>query len=78
LPRGARCKVHFRFQNYLHSGSYGISVAVNRVSQRDYSDNILFDQVDGCATFIALNHPARPVHYKYFCPVEINVAKPED
>ena len=47
------------------------SVAVNRVSRRDYTDSLLFDQIDGGAAFTVLAHPERPVHYKFHQPVVI-------
>jgi lipopolysaccharide transport system ATP-binding protein len=71
-PSGTQGRVSFRFKNNLRAGNYGISVALNRVSQPDYTDNILFDQVDGCASFIVMPDPDRPVHYKFDSPVEID------
>ena len=32
----------------LRAGNYGVCLAITRVSQRDYSDVVLFDQIDGC------------------------------
>jgi len=72
MRSGTQSKVRFRFNNDLHVGNFGISVALHRVSQRNYSDNVLFDQVDGCASFIVIPDPDRPVHYKVYCPVEID------
>lgn len=74
LPRrraGERFTVRFSFDNSLHVGNYGISLAVNRVTRRDYTDNILFDQVDGCIAFAVTPNPDRPVHYKFHNPVTI-------
>ena len=71
LPRGAAMTVRFRFTINLRPGNFGVCLAVNRVSSRDYSDVILFDQVDGCAAFMVLGDPDRPVHYKFHQPVSI-------
>lgn len=75
LPRirpSGRVKVRFAFENALRTGNFGVSAAVTRVSQRDYSDVVLFDQVDACATFMVLADPDRPVHYKFHQPVSID------
>lgn len=69
---GQRLTVRFAFDNSLHTGSYGISLAINRVTQRDYSDNILFDQIDGCIAFAVTPNSDRPVHYKFHQPVTIS------
>lgn len=71
LAKGQTIKVQFSFKNILHTGNYGISLAVNRGISRDYSDNVLFDQIDGCAAFSVLPDPDRPVHYKFHNPVEV-------
>ena len=71
LAAGRSVRVRFRFVCRLHPGGFGISLAVNRVARRDYSDNVLFDQVDGCAAFSVVGDPSRPVHYKFHQPVEI-------
>jgi len=63
--------VRFSFTNTLRPGNFGVSVAVNRVSRRDYTDSLLFDQIDGGAAFTVLAHPERPVHYKFHQPVVI-------
>ena len=64
--------VRFRFKTQLRSGNFGVSLAVTRVSRRDYSDAILFDQVDGCAAFSVMGDPERPVHYKFHQDVAID------
>jgi len=71
MPKGSRAEIRIRFPNLLRQGNFGISVAINRNSQPDYADNILFDQVDGCAYFIVIPNPDRPVHYKFHTPVEV-------
>jgi lipopolysaccharide transport system ATP-binding protein len=58
------------FKNCLRPGSYGISVAITRVTFRDGSDNILLDQIDAVAAFEVLADPKRPIHYKFNNPVE--------
>ncbi len=69
LSKGQQARVRFSFQNSLRVGTYGICLAVTRVSRRDYSDAVLFDQVDGCAAFVVVQNPDRPVHYKFHQPV---------
>ena len=71
LKKGGRVTVRFAFKNVLRVGSYGISLAVNRVSRRDYTDSILFDQIDGCIAFAVVPDPDRPVHYKFHHPVMV-------
>ena len=73
LSAGEASSVQFRFINTLRYGSYGISVAVTRVTRPDYSDNIVLDQIDGAAAFQTIGRPDRPVHYKFHQPVEIDV-----
>jgi lipopolysaccharide transport system ATP-binding protein len=72
LALGQQVVVRFQFTVRLHTGNYGVSLAVNRVSHADYSDAILFDQVDGCAAFTVIPKPGRPVHYKVHEPVQID------
>lgn len=75
LPRlnpGQTAKVRFTFENRFRPGNFGVSLAANRVASRDYSDNVLFDQVDGCAAFMVLARADRPVHYKFFQPITID------
>jgi lipopolysaccharide transport system ATP-binding protein len=63
--------VRFRFRNTLRAGNFGVCLAINRVSTRDRSDNVLFDQVDACASFTVMPDMNRPVHYKFHCPMQI-------
>jgi len=71
LAAGASDTVRLRFQNRLRPGSYGVSVAINRVSRRDLTDNVLFDQIDSVVAFEVIGDPRRPVHYKFHEPVEV-------
>lgn len=71
LRKGERRRVRFRFENRLRPGNFGVSLAVHRVTARDYSDNVLFDQVDGIVAFLVMRDPARPVHYKFHEPVDV-------
>lgn len=71
LVAGQRTKVRFSFENRLRPGHFGICFAVNRLTSRDYSDNVLFDQVDGVAAFVVMGDPERPVHYKFHQPVDV-------
>jgi ABC-type polysaccharide/polyol phosphate transport system ATPase subunit len=72
LLKGQRATVRFEFENNLRIGNYGICLAVIRLSRRDYSDVVLFDQVDGCAAFVVVPDPDRPVHYKFHQPVSVS------
>lgn len=73
LRAGEKTVIRFEFENALRPGNFGVCMAVNRVSSRDYSDTVLFDQVDGCAAFAVMGNPDRPVHYKFHQPVSISV-----
>jgi len=72
LHVGEELIVRFRFRNFLRAGNFGICLAVNRVSKPDASDNILFDQIDGCIGFASIADPERRIHYKFHNPVEID------
>jgi ABC-type polysaccharide/polyol phosphate transport system ATPase subunit len=76
LKPGERASVSFSFENRLRAGNYGVCLAVTRVSRRDYSDVVLFDQVDGCAGFVVVPDPNRPVHYKFHQPVTVQWSTP--
>jgi len=71
LGEGEQNAVRIRFRNRLHPGSYGVSVALNRVTRRDLTDNVLFDQIDAVVAFEVLGDSGRPVHYKFHEPVEV-------
>jgi len=71
LKSGQRLRIRFEFENILRPGSFGVCLAVTRVSARDYSDNVLLDQVDGCAAFMVVGRPDRPIHYKFHHPISI-------
>jgi lipopolysaccharide transport system ATP-binding protein len=71
LAGGTALRLRFAFQNALRAGHFGVSLAANRVAHRDYSDAILFHQVDGCTAFAVLGDPDRPVHYKFHQPIAI-------
>lgn len=71
LGQGEQLTVRMSFRNVLHWGNYGISVAVHRVKNRDYSDNVLFDQVDGAIAFASLQNFDRPIHYKFHNRVDM-------
>lgn len=70
---GETLAVRFRFENVLRAGSYGISLAVTRVTDKKYCDTILFEQIDGVAAFEVLGRAERPVHYKVHVPCQIEV-----
>lgn len=76
LAKGESVKVRFEFDNHLRIGNYGICLAVTRLTRRDYSDVVLFDQVDGCAAFVVVPDPERPVHYKFHQPVSVSWGAP--
>lgn len=78
LPAGEAITVEFAFANTLRRSGFGVSLAVHRVSSRDYADNILYDQIDGCAMFNVMKDPDRPVHYKFHQPVTISWKKHND
>ncbi|OMF30855.1 hypothetical protein BK133_16370 [Paenibacillus sp. FSL H8-0548] len=65
--------VRFTFPISLRQGSYSISVAVNKVTSRDYSDVYLYEQIDGVTAFEVFRKLDRPVHYKVHYPIEIKL-----
>jgi hypothetical protein len=67
---GETGRVRLAFLNCLRTNSYGISVAVHRISLPDASDNTLFDQIDAVAAFEVIGDPNRTVHYKFHNPIE--------
>jgi hypothetical protein len=71
LPANSRGHVCFRFPNILRHGSYGVGVGLNRVTQRDFSDNVVLDLARGCAAFVVLHNPERPIWYKVYAPMEL-------
>ena len=75
LQAGQSLTVEFEMECLLRKGPFGLSVAVHRVCERDYSDNIVLDQVDGCAAFRVVRDVDRPVHYKFHQPVSIAVRR---
>lgn len=75
LARGEEQVVEFEFPINLRPGSYSISVAVNSVSEKDYTDVFLYEQIDAAAAFEVLRIMSRPVHYKFHVPVGISVKK---
>ncbi|CAH1193351.1 Vitamin B12 import ATP-binding protein BtuD [Paenibacillus plantiphilus] len=66
-------RVSFNFPVLLRQGSYSISVALNRVTDKNYSDVYLYEQIDGVVAFEVVRKLDRPVHYKIHVPVEIKV-----
>lgn len=73
LSAGASYVATIRFQCVFRAGSYGLSIAVNRVTRRDGSDVVLFDQIDGCGAFTVTPDANRPVHYKFHLPSEFKL-----
>lgn len=73
LATGESATVVFRFSARMRAGNYGVSVAATRVSQRDYSDAVLLDQLDAALAFSVLADPARPVHYKVWEDIEVSL-----
>lgn len=73
LRAGESAEVSFRFPNVFRPGELGLSIAVTQVSQRDYSDNVILEQLDGAAWFRSAAVDGRPVHYKVIVPVEVLV-----
>jgi lipopolysaccharide transport system ATP-binding protein len=81
LPRlgpGESLKVRFTYANCFRLGHFGVSLAVTRLTRRDGSDNVLFDQIDGCIAFSVIPDPDRPVHYKFHNPVRIGIEAVRD
>ena len=61
--------VDFVFSAQVMPGNYVFDVAVNNVSERDYSDNVLLHQLDEAATLAVLRSADRPVRtIRFTCP----------
>lgn len=73
LGKGMRKSIYFKFPVWLRQGSYSISVAVNRVTNPDYSDVFLYEQIDGASAFEVIRKLERPVHYKVHLPISIEL-----
>lgn len=75
---GEEKEVEFEFPITLRPGSYSVSIAVNSVSEKDYTDVFLYEQIDAATAFEVLRIMSRPVHYKFHVPVGINVNEKTD
>lgn len=75
LKHGETEVVDFKFNINLRAGSYSISVAVNSVTDKDYSDVYLFQQIDAATAFEVVRELDRPVHYKFHIPTKISYKK---
>ncbi|WP_336762295.1 ABC transporter ATP-binding protein [Paenibacillus sp. USHLN196] len=73
LGKGVKKSIYFKFPVWLRQGSYSISVAVNKVTNPDYSDVFLYEQIDGAAAFEVIRKLERPVHYKVHLPIKIQL-----
>lgn len=69
--------IDFKFPITLRSGSYSISTAVNSVTDKNYSDVYLYQQIDGATAFEVLRDLNRPVHYKFYIPTTIECKEGE-
>jgi hypothetical protein len=77
MSAGERIAVYFKFPAHLRVGNYGISGSVNRVSDRNYLDNFLFDALRNTTQFSVAMKPERPVHYKVFVPTKVQLSPKE-
>lgn len=68
-------RVRFRFVNRLRPGRFGVSVAITRIDRAEPRKPVLYDQIDGVASFESRWDPKRPVHYKFDAQVEVQVGK---
>ncbi|MCQ9147818.1 ABC transporter ATP-binding protein [Ochrobactrum sp. BTU2] len=68
---GEKQTVQFTFPAITRVGSYGVALSITRVSQKDYSDSFLFDQVDGICSYSIAQNIKRPVHYKFHVATSI-------
>lgn len=75
LKQGEIEVVDFKFRVNLRAGSYSVSVAVNSVTDKDYSDVYLFQQIDAATAFEVVRELDRPVHYKFHIETEIKHMK---
>ena len=73
MRKGEKVTVGFSFKNIFKPGAYGVSIALNRVSRRDYTDNILLDQLDGAIAFSIVEDPSNPIHYKVWHDIDFSI-----
>ena len=73
MKKGMKNSVYFNFPVWLRQGSYSVSVAVNRVTDPNYSDVFLYEQIDGASAFEVIRKLDRPVHYKVHIPINIKL-----
>lgn len=71
---GQRFIVTAAFCARLRPAHYGVSVAITRVTAKDFSDNILIEQVDAAVTFEVQQNPAFHVSYKLHVPTQFDVS----
>ena len=69
--------VKFRFVNRLRTGRFGVCVALTRINEEDPRKPILYDQIDGVASFVSQWDSDRPIHYKFDAQIEIQVGPVE-
>lgn len=77
IEKSSKKVVDFKFPISLRAGSYSVSVAVNSVTDKSYSDVYLYQQIDGAAAFEVLRDLNRPVHYKFSVPTTIECKEGE-
>lgn len=75
VEAGQEGAVAFRFLNRLRPGRFGVSVALTRINREDRRRPILYDQIDGVATFLSHAAPERPIHYKFDAQVSVEVLR---
>jgi lipopolysaccharide transport system ATP-binding protein len=73
LKSGDSGKVVLSFKNQLRHGNYGVNLSLNSVSDREYRDNIELDWLGNAATFQVRHNPQRPIWYKFYCPIDVQV-----
>jgi lipopolysaccharide transport system ATP-binding protein len=72
---GDRGRVRFRFVNRLRPGRFGVCVALTRINREDRRKPLLYDQVDGVASFASQWNEDRPIHYKFDAQIDVEIER---
>jgi hypothetical protein len=75
LVPGELLEVKFNLNQAVRIGPYYVTVALNSVTNRGYTDNILHHEIADACEFEVLYSPLRPIHYQFNLPVRIEWEK---
>jgi hypothetical protein len=75
LVPGELLEVRFDLNQAVRLGRYYVTVALNSVTNRGYTDNLLHHEIADACEFKVLYSPLRPIHYQFNLPVRVEFAK---